>query len=48
LHLGAALRGQTDTLLHEIAVQAASTPENLVIGGVVLVGAPTAVYLGTK
>jgi len=32
-HLGAALRGQRDTLLHEIAVQAATTPENLIIAG---------------
>ncbi len=31
-HLGAALRGQGDNFLHEIAVQAATTPENLVIG----------------
>lgn len=30
VHLGAALRGQGDTFLHEIAVQAATTPEGLV------------------
>lgn len=39
-HLGAALRGQGDTFLHEIAVQAATTPENLVfgVGSIVVIG----------
>ncbi|MFO0903217.1 MAG: hypothetical protein U0939_09470 [Pirellulales bacterium] len=39
-HLGAALRGQGDTFLHEIAVQAATTPENLVFatGVIVVIG----------
>jgi hypothetical protein len=36
-HLGAALRGQQDTFLHEITVQLATTPENLAIGGGVIV-----------
>jgi len=38
VHLGAALRGQTDTWLHEIGVQYATTPENLLIGGGILAG----------
>ena len=38
VHLGAALNGQTDTILHEIGVQYATTPENLVIGGGILAG----------
>ncbi|UUO09081.1 hypothetical protein M4951_12375 [Blastopirellula sp. J2-11] len=38
LHLGASLNGQGDEYLHEFAVQAASTPENLVIGGAALGG----------
>lgn len=32
IHIGAALRGQADTILHEIAVQAVTTPENLIFG----------------
>ncbi|RCS49492.1 RHS repeat-associated core domain-containing protein [Bremerella cremea] len=39
LHLGAALRGQGDNYIHEIAVQAATTPENLVLAGS-LIGGP--------
>ena len=45
-HLGAALRGQGDNILHEIAGQAATTPENLVIfttGSIVVIGG--SVYL---
>ncbi len=39
-HLGAALRGQSDNVFHEIAVQAATTPENLVfgVGSIVVIG----------
>jgi len=37
-HLGAALRGQTDTFLHEVAVQAATTPEQLWLMGGMLGG----------
>jgi hypothetical protein len=40
-HLGAALRGQDDRILHEVAVQAATTPENLVTltaGSIVVIG----------
>ena len=39
-HIGAALKGQGDTFLHEIAVQAATTPENLVfgVGSIVVIG----------
>lgn len=38
VHLGAALGGQCDNYLHEIAVQAATTPENLVFAtGVIVV-----------
>ena len=40
-HIGAALNGQGDTVLHEIAVQLATTPENLValnVGFVVVIG----------
>ena len=40
-HIGAALRGQGDTWRHEIAVQLATTPENLVavtVGFVVVIG----------
>lgn len=39
-HIGAALRGQGDTFLHEIAVQAATTPENLAfgVGSIVVIG----------
>ncbi|GIW85432.1 MAG: hypothetical protein KatS3mg107_1092 [Gemmataceae bacterium] len=33
VHLGAALRGQRDTIWHEIAVQWVTTPENVVISG---------------
>ncbi len=38
VHLGAALSGQGDTLLHEIEVQYVTTPENLIIGGTILGG----------
>jgi hypothetical protein len=38
VHLGAALNGQADTLLHEIGVTFATTPENLVIGGGIVGG----------
>lgn len=34
VHLGAALNGQQNTILHEIAVQFATTPENLIGAGV--------------
>jgi hypothetical protein len=37
-HLGAALRGQEENFFHEIAVQAATTPENLALmGGIIAV-----------
>ncbi len=35
-HLGAALKGQGDTVLHEIGVQIATTPEQLIIAGAIL------------
>ena len=49
VHLGAALRGQGDTFLHEIGVQWATTPENLLIGGTILGGGFGAgIYYGTQ
>ncbi len=47
VHLGAALRGQGDTTLHEVAVQLATTPENLVafVGGVFIVVGGQAYWL---
>jgi len=44
VHLGAALKGQGDTWLHEIAVQAATTPEGLAISAGLVVVAGGAVY----
>jgi hypothetical protein len=49
LHIGAALRGQKNTIRHEIAVQLATTPENLVvisIGLAVVIG-PQVYWLAT-
>lgn len=39
-HLGAALRGQDGTFLHEIAIHTATSPENLVfgVGSIVVIG----------
>jgi hypothetical protein len=37
LHLGAALRGQEDAVMHEVAVQLSSTPEVL-LGGLGVAG----------
>ena len=42
VHLGAAINGQSNRVLHEVAVQLATTPENLVVvttGVVVAIGA---------
>ena len=44
VHLGAALKGQRDTFLHEVAVQAATTPEGLAISAGMVVAAGGAVY----
>jgi RHS repeat-associated protein len=48
LHLGAALRGQSNSILHELAVVAAATPENLLPLGALIVGAGGAAWYMNK
>ena len=44
VHLGAALKGQGDTLVHEIGVQLSTTPEILIGGGAVIAGGTAGGY----